>query len=149
MSNLITSSATTKVYVAVGQTPATYDAAGFAALTYSILPDITNIGQLGGTTQVINHIPVDDAIVYKVSGSQDSGTLDLQGARTTAPALDDLRLAYKTRAQTPFKIVYPAALGETDYFMAIVTSVQTNVGTADQILGFNTTVNISGDIITV
>lgn len=149
MSNLIMSSATTRISIAIGQTPATNDAAGYAALTYTLLSDVTNIGTLGGTTQVINHIPVDDAIVYKVSGSQDSGTLDLQAARTTSAALDDLRTAFASRLPTPFRIVYPAALGETDYFTGIVTSTQTNVGTADQILGFNATINITGNIITV
>jgi hypothetical protein len=83
-----------------------------------------------------------------VSGSTNSGTLNLQGARTKAAALKDVRDAYVSRKPTPFKIVYPSALGEIDYFSAIVTSVQTSVGNADQILGFNVTVDITGSILT-
>jgi hypothetical protein len=147
--SLAMTSATTKVYLAVGQTPATYDAAGFAALSWQILPDITNIGQLGGTTTVVNHIPVDTAAVVKRAGSVNYGTLQLTGARSTSSALDGVRTAFTSRLSTPCKIVYPAALGQTDYFTGIVTTNQTNVGTADQILGFNFTFDIDNSIITV
>lgn len=148
MSNLIMATATTKVYVAVGQTPATNDKAGYDALTWTLIPDVTSIGTLGGQNSVIQHIPVDDAFVYKVAGSTNYGTLELTGARTTAAALDDMRTAFASRLPTPFKVVYPTALGETDAFQAIVTSVQTNAGNADQILGFNMTVDVTGEIIT-
>lgn len=148
MSNKIMSTATTKVYVAEGVVPATLDKAGFEALTWVLVPDVTSIGTLGGQNSVIQHIPVDDAFVYKVPGSTNYGTLELQTARTDATALDDLRAAFASRAATPVKVVYPSKLDQTDAFMAIVTSVQTNAGGADQILGLNVTVDITGEIIT-
>lgn len=134
--SLAMTSATTQVAIAVGQTPATYDAAGFAALTWTTLPDITNIGELGGTTTVVNHIPVDTATVVKRAGSVNYGTLQLTGARTTSAALDGVRTCFNSRLSTPVRIIYPAALGQRDYSSGIITSIKTNVGTADQILGF-------------
>lgn len=148
MTTQIMSTATTKVYIAVGQTPATNNKAGYDALSWTLIPDVTSIGTLGGQNSVIQHIPVDDAFVYKVAGSTNYGTLELQGARTDAAALDDMRTAFASRLATPFKVVYPAKLGETDGFMAIVTNVSTNAGNADQILGMNLTVDVTGEIIT-
>jgi hypothetical protein len=149
MSSNAMTSATTKVYIAAGQTPSTYNSAGFAALTWVEIDEVTNIGELGGTTTVVQHIPVGTAEVVKRAGSVNYGTLQCQAARTTAAVQDSLRTVFGTRASTPFKVVYPTALGEIDYFTGIVTSVVTSVQGADNILGLNFTIDIDAQILTV
>lgn len=147
--SLAQTSATTKVYIAAGQTPATYDAAGFNALTFVEITELSNIGELGGQTTIVNHIPVGTATVVKRAGSVDYGTMEMTGARTTEAVQDSLRSVFTTRASTPFKVVYPTALGETDFFTGIVTNVRTNVGTADQILALSLSIAIDNEILSV
>jgi hypothetical protein len=146
--SLALTSASTRVYIAVGQTPATYDASGFNALTWTEIPEVTNIGPLGGTTNVVTHTPL-TGVVVKRAGSVDYGTLEITGARTTSAALDDVRTAFASRLSTPFKIVYPTVLGETDFATGIVTSAVTDVAGADNILGFKFGYAIDNEIITV
>lgn len=141
-------SATTKLFINTSL-PTTYDEAGFEALTGWIeIGEISSIGQLGGTTSIINHIPLGTATVVKRTGSVNYGTLDLQGARCDDAGIAALRAAFTARTSRAFKLVYPAALGEVDYFSAVVTSATTNVGNADQILGFGANVDIDNEILT-
>lgn len=141
-------SAGTKIYIGSAQ-PATYDEAGFEAVTWLEIGEITSIGQLGGTTSVITHIPLGTKTVVKRTGSVNYGTLDMQGARCSDTGIAALRAAFTSTASKPFKIVYPVLLGEVDYFTAVVTSATTNVGNADQILGFGANVDVDNEILTV
>lgn len=141
-------SATTKIYIALAQTPATYDQAGFEALTWTEIGEISNLGTLGGQTTIVQHIPVGTAAVVKRAGSVNYGTIDMTGARCNDTGIAALRTAFASRLTTPFKVVYPAALDETDYFTGIVASNQTTVATADSILGFTGTVEIDNEVIT-
>lgn len=141
-------SATTSVYI--GTTfPTTLDAAGYGAVTWLKIGEISSVGTLGGKTNVIKHIPVDTGVVVKRGGSQDFGTLNLQLARHAGADITALNSAFKSRASTAFKIAYPTALGQTDYFTAIVAGTQTNVGNADQILGYAVDLEIDSEIVVV
>ena len=147
--SLAMTSATTKVYIAAGQTPATYDAAGFNALTWVEITELSSIGELGGQHTVVTHIPVGTAAVVKRAGSTNYGTMEMTGARTTEAVQDSVRSVFASRASTPFKVVYPTALGETDMFTGICTNVRTNVGNADQILGLSLTCEIDNEVLSV
>lgn len=144
--SLAMTSATTKLYTASAQ-PGSYTTGGFAALTWVEVGELSNIGDLGGTTTVVQHIPVGTATVVKRSGSVNYGTMNLQGARCTDAGQTALKAAFTSKASVSFKIVYPSALGVTEYFTGIVTSAVTAVGTADQILGFNANLDIDNEII--
>ncbi len=140
-------SATTKIYIGAAQ-PTTYDEAGFEAVTWTEIGEVTSIGQLGGTNSVITHIPLGTSVVVKRTGSTNYGTLDLQGARCDDTGIAALRAAFDSKLSKPFKVVYPPTLGEVDYFTGVVTSATTNVGNADQILGFAANVDIDNTILT-
>lgn len=146
--SLAQTSATTTLYVSNGQ-PATYDAAGFTALSWTKVGELSNIGTLGGQTTVVTHIPVDTGVVVKRAGSQNNGSMQMQGARCTDAGQTILRTAFNSRASISYKVVYPSVIGQTDYFTGICTSNQTNVGTADQILGYNAQVEVDNSILTV
>lgn len=140
-------SATTTVYVGTTY-PATLDAAGYGAVTWVKIGEVSSVGTLGGKTNVIKHIPIDTGVVVKRGGSQDFGTLSLQLARHTGSDITAVNSAFSNRTSTAFKVVYPTSLGQTDYFTGIVTAAETNVGNADQILGYNVTVEIDNPILT-
>jgi hypothetical protein len=142
-------SATTAIFINAS-TPTTYDSAGFGALSGWVqIGEITSYGTFGGKTKVISHIPVDTSVEVKRAGSQSFGTLSLTLARHTGSDATALATAFADRQPRAFKVVYPTALGSTDYFTAIVTSNETNIGGADNILQSNISVELDNSIVTV
>jgi hypothetical protein len=128
-------SATTVLYVSNGQ-PGSYTTGGFAALSWTEVGELSDIGNLGGTTNVVKHMPIKTGAVVKRSGSTDYGTLNLKGAKASDAGQTILQTAFDARSSISFKIVYPSALGTTNYFTGIVASTITSVGNSDQILGY-------------
>ena len=66
----------TKLYMADGL-PATADQAGYEALTWVEIGEVTDIPQYGPTTQVIESNPLKDGIVQKFPGSTNYGSADI------------------------------------------------------------------------
>jgi hypothetical protein len=147
--SLATTSATTKLYISP-TLPATFDSAGYTAVTgWILIGEISSLGTYGGKTSVQKHIPIDTATVVKRAGSVDYGTMSITAARHVGTDITALKTAFTSRASSSFKVVLPTALGDTDYFTGIVTSMQTNAGNADQILQSNIEVELDSPVITV
>lgn len=144
-----TTSATTKLYFSP-TLPATTDNAGYTAVTgWLLIGEISSLGTYGGKTSVQKHIPIDTATVVKRAGSVDYGTMSITAARHKGTDMTAITTAFNSRASGSFKVVLPAALGDTDYFTGIVTSLQTNVANADAILQSNIEVELDSPVITV
>ncbi len=146
MASLAQTSATTTLYIS-STLPSTYDSAGFAALTWTPIGEVSNLGTYGASTVVVKHIPIDTASVVKRAGSTDSGTLNLTLARHTGTDVTKIIAANTSRASVAFKVAMPTLVGGNDYFSGIVTKYQTNVGTADQILMSTVDIEVDNTII--
>ena len=146
MASLAQTSATTTLSIS-STLPATYDAIGFQNLTWTPIGEISSMGVYGAKTTVVKHIPVDTATVVKRAGSTDSGTMNLSLARHAGTDVTKLIAANNSRASIAVKIAMPSLIGGADYFTAIVTSYQTSVGTADQILMSSVDLEIDNAII--
>jgi hypothetical protein len=59
-------------------TPATFDAAGYGALTYTNIGEITNLGEFGREYSLITHNPIGNRGTVKRKGSFNEGTMALQ-----------------------------------------------------------------------
>jgi hypothetical protein len=109
----------------VSGTPATYDAAGFGALAFTTVGEITEIPAFGSVYNLITHSPLGERRVVKRKGSVNDGTLTLSFA---ADAADAGQVAAKAAAATDtevsVEITYPD--GEIDYFTGLVMSYQVN-----------------------
>lgn len=140
-------SATTKLFMSTAL-PVTYDITTFTALTWVPIGLIDDMGQLGGTTAVVNHTPIDTGVVTKRAGSVNYGTQTLKLARHAGADLDAIRVAFKNRTPVAFKIQYPTAMGEQDMYTGIVTSCTTTIGNSDAILEMNVTIEIDNEILT-
>lgn len=141
-------SATTKLSVAP-TLPTTYNETGFEAVTGWIdISEISNLGTFGGTTSVVTHTPVDTATVVKRSGSVNYGQMSMTLARHSGTDTDELIEAFNDRLPRSFKVTLPAALGQVDFFTGIITSIQTNVAGADNILETNITIELDAAVIT-
>lgn len=130
--SLAITSATTSISIS-STLPTTYDQTGFSALTWIPVAEVSNLGVFGGKVTVVKHIPIDVANVVKRSGSVDYGNITMTLAKHAGTDYTALQTAFNSRTSAAFKVKYPGALG-SDYFTAIVTSLQVNVGTADKIL---------------
>lgn len=143
------SSATTKLYVSASL-PATYDDTGYTAVaSWTLISEISNMGQFGAKAGVVKHIPIDTAVVAKRATSVDAGTLSITLARHAGADITALQAAAASRAPQSFKVVYPTALNTTDYFTGIVLGTPTTVGTADQILQMNVDIELDSVPVTV
>lgn len=110
--------------------PATYDAAGFAALTFTEVGLVGSLSEFGGTTGVDTFEILKSGNTVKRKGFTDYGTLDVGMARVTA---DDGQTLLKSGFDGAnagdvysVKLVHPTATGLTQYFTCIVTSYTTN-----------------------
>ena len=146
MASLAQTSATTILSVST-TLPATYDATGFQALTWTPVGEIGSLGTYGLKTNVVSWLPLDTALKSKRGGSQDAGSMQLQIARHNGADMTKLSAANSSRASIAFKVTMPALIGGADYFTGIVTSFEQNVGNADQIMQTNVGVELDNFII--
>ena len=140
-------SAGTKLYTSA-TAPATYNQAGFAALTWTEVGEIVNLGDFGRTYNIVNHINLGSRKTVKLKGSYNEGNLDLQLARAPGNAGQALVITASTSDNSySFKVVLQD--GTIMYFSGQVASYTTNVGASDQIVGAKANIEINNDIIEV
>lgn len=143
----VMTSAGSTLSIATGS-PATYDATGFTALTYVVIGEVTDIGELGRDYSVVNHSPVGSRAVKKFKGSYNNGAMQIKLARDTSNAGQTaMRAALLSDADYSFKVTLQDLT--KIHFIGKVTSFKVQVGTVDQITGSSCNIEISGDIIEV
>lgn len=147
MATLAFTSAGSKVFMAAGA-PTTEDAAGYNALTWVEIKEITDVGLVGPEGSVIMHNPVAENVTYKLIGSVNNGVLSLKGARApTDPGQALLILAQKNAATLKYS-VQVRLVDQTKIFAGVlVTSYKTSIGGQSQITGFESNLEISGGIV--
>jgi hypothetical protein len=112
--------------------PATLNAAGFAALTYSNVGNIENIGGFGRVYELVTLKTLDTRGTQKIKGSFDSGNLDLKIANTTTDAgLTILKSESTTDNLVSVKIT--TSTGDITYCQALVMGTPRSGGSLDDI----------------
>ena len=145
-SSAFTSAGTT---VAVSASlPASYNATGYGALTYTDIGEITEAGEFGRSYELITHNPLGDRETYKRKGSYNSGTLALQMARVPADAGQVLLVA-AVDLDTSQSFEVTLQDGTILYFTGQVMSYTTNVGSTNQITAATVNVEIDSALIEV
>lgn len=146
MSTLAFTSAGSKIYISAG-VPATIDSAGFGALTYTEIKDVTDLGAVGPKVGNVTHVPVSESVTYKFKTITDNGSMALKGARVTTDAGQTLLIAAVASFATyAFKVVLQN--GAIIYFQGLADSYNTTIGTAGVITSFDTNILVSGNIVT-
>lgn len=147
----IVSSVGTVVSVA-DASPATYDAAGFAALTWAACGELAELPSFGAEAALATHTPLATGIVAKRRGSLNYGSVALTMALSDADAGQGiLQLAAEAAAGADAQVSVKVELvsGEIQYFTAQVMSYRTNVGNADAITMAEVTLEIDNSIVKV
>jgi len=140
-------SAGTTISISAG-VPATIDAAGFGALTFTKISEVTDIGSVGPVVAVTQHIPVDSGIVFKLKTTKDNGQIALKGARQTSDAGQTL-LNNAVGVYAPYAAKIVLQTGTIIYCQVLVSSYKTVVGTAAVVTTFESNLEVTGDIVVV
>ncbi len=127
--------------------PATYDVTGYAALTYTTVGEVTNLGEFGREYALVTFTSVGTRGTIKKKGSFNEGTIDLQLGLDTddagqvivkAASLSDNNHSFEVTTQN----------GDKYYFQAQVMSFKVGVASVDDItsasVSLELTTNSSG-----
>jgi hypothetical protein len=145
-SNAFTSAGTT---VAISASlPATYDAAGFGALTFTTIGEITDAGEYGKEYNLVTHNPLADRKTYKRKGSYNNGSMTLQMGRVPDDAGQVLLLSAQD-SDNSYSFEVTLQDGTVNYFTGQVMSYRTSIGSVDQITSASVTVEVDSDIVEV
>jgi len=146
MSNAFTSAGTT--ISLVDSNPATYDQAGFEGLTYSVIGEVTDLGEFGREYSAVTHNPLGDRRTVKRKGSYNDGTVAMTVARVPGDSGQTL-LTTGLDSDDSYSFEVVLQDGTTLYFEAQIMSYTTNVGSVDQITTASVSLEITNDIIEV
>ena len=143
MSNVFTTLGTT--LSVVSGVPATFDAAGYEALTFAAVGEVGDLGEFGGTREVVTFTPVDTGIVAKRPGSIDYGQMSLQIGRYAADvgqiALQSALDGAESGKVHSFELL--DRNGDKLFYTGIVSSFTYNAGSANTIFGGSCTVDLT------
>ena len=143
MSNVFTTLGTTLSVVA--GVPASFDASGYEALTYVAVGEVGDLGEFGGTREVVTFTPVGTGIVAKRPGSIDYGQMSLQIGRDAADvgqiALQSALDGAESGKVHSFELV--DRNGDTLFYTGIVSSFTYNAGSANTIFGGSCTIDLT------
>ena len=141
-------SAGTTIGISQGSEPATEDSAGYGALTFTNIAEVTDAGEFGRQYNLVTHNPLGNRKTIKRKGSFNDGAMTLQLARVTSDA-GQAACITALDVDTNSSFVVELQDGTLIYFMAQVLSYTTNIGSVDQITGSTIQVEITSDIIEV
>lgn len=122
----------TEISISAG-IPATFDATGYAALTFTKIGEITDGGEHGITYAEVTHSPIDTRGIQKFKGSFNLGNKAMPLAVDRDDAGQILaKTALGSDADHSFKVEYQD--GSIDYFQAKVMSFPTATGGVDSMV---------------
>ena len=149
MSNVFTSAGT--LYSVSAGEPATYDSAGFGALVYTDVAEVTDLGEYGPTYEVVTHNPLDTRRTVKRKGTVNDGALTMQLGRDPSDAgqailIDGVDGSAKDTVHS-HKVTLQD--GTIQYVTGQIYSYTTNVGSINQITGASVTIELDNEIVEV
>lgn len=121
----------TTISISAG-TPATFDVAGYAALTFTAIGSIDDGGSHGRTYAEVTFNPIASRGTQKFKGSFNEGNKTLSiGYNSDDAGMVLLKTALDDDADYSFEVEYPD--GDIDYFQAKVMSLVKATGGVDTI----------------
>lgn len=128
-------------------TPATFDDTGYAALTWTAVGEITDLGEFGRVYNVIKHNPIGSRGTGKRKGSYDEGALNLKLALDTDDAGQILCKA-ASQSDDDYSVKITAQGGDKYYMQVQVVSFKNMFGSVDNMksasVDFEITTNSAG-----
>lgn len=112
--------------------PATFDTTGYAALTYTNVGEVSDLGEFGRVYNVVKYNTIQTRATTKRKGSYDEGTMSLKiGYDDDDAGQLLLQTASASDADYSFKLTLQD--GSVFYFQAQVSTFKITVGSVDSI----------------
>lgn len=119
--------------------PATFNEAGYEALTWALIGEVTDLGEFGREYALVTHNPIASRSTVKKKGSFNEGSLSLGLGLDNDDAGQNLvTLAVDDDDDVSIRIILQN--GDTYYLRAQVMSFRIAAGSVDQIT--NATINL-------
>jgi len=138
---IVRTSAGTTLKMSAAQ-PATYDSTGYAALTYTTIGEVTNLGEIGREYNLVTHQPLASRGTVKKKGSFNDGQLTINVGLDNSDAGQTL-LKTALASDNDYSFLVTLQDGAKRYFQGQVMSFKTNVGGVDDITAATITVEIT------
>ena len=122
--------------------PATFDSTGYEALTYTLVGEITDLGEFGREYSLVTHNPIGNRGTQKYKGSFNEGTMNLTIGFDTDDAGQTL-MKTASMADTPYSFEVEMQNGDKYYFEAMVMSFKINVGSVDSMTTASVTLELT------
>lgn len=144
-----TQTSTGILFALVAASPATIDSAGFDALSYVTVGEVTDVAEIGADVTVVSHNPLATGVTEKFKGFTNFGSSSVSFARDVSDAGQILLNSGATGAnknlQHSVRITY--ADGQIDYFTCKIFSYKITPGSADAIVGSTSSIEIESIIV--
>ena len=140
-------SAGTKLFISASA-PATYNSTGFAALTWTEIGEVSEMGEFGRQYNLVTFNTLGDRRTVKRKGSYNDGTIACQMARVPDDAGQTI-LTTAVNSDNSYSIKIKLQDGTVFYTSAQVMSYTTNIGNVDQITSATVNLEIDNDILEV
>lgn len=129
----VRSSAGSTIKISAG-IPATFNSAGYAALTLTAIGEVTDLGEFGKTFNLITHNPLGTRGTTKLKGSFNEGSISMQVGLDTDDAGQILAKS-AANSDNDYSFEITTQNGDKYYFQAKVMSFMTSIGSVDQVTG--------------
>ena len=140
-------SAGTKLFIS-SAAPATYNSTGFAALAWTEIGEVSEMGEFGRQYNLVTFNKLGDRRTVKRKGSYNDGTIACQMARVPSDAGQTI-LTTAVNSDNSYSIKIKLQDGTVFYTSAQVMSYTTNIGNVDQITSATVNLEIDNDILEV
>lgn len=141
----------TKLYVS-NALPATENQAGYEALTWTAVGEVTELPEHGPSHEVVTHVPLATGITQKFHGVKNNGSMAVPYAVDRDDAGQVIvNTILTTRNRASFKIEWPdnpGGTGTADYFQGKVMSATRGASSGAASAG-NMQIEIETDFVTV
>lgn len=128
--------------------PATFDQAGFVALTYTKVNGVASVPELGPSASMVSQADLEDGIVRKAHGEVDFGGGTVQMREVAGDAGQGLlKTARANQSEVSVKIT--RASGLVEYFIGIVMSYRKSEATTGNFFGIAADLQVTSEIIEV
>lgn len=128
--------------------PATYDATGYNALTWTTVGEVTDLGEAGKTFNTVNHSPIGSRRMIKLKGLYNNGSLQIQFGRDFSDAGQTAFQAARD-VDTPYAFRIVLQSGKKLYFTGLVMDFKYKMGSAETVTAGSSTIELVQDIIEV
>ena len=127
----LTTSAGTLFKISAG-VPATFNVAGYAALSYTTVGEVTNVPEFGRVFALISHKPIGTRGEQKFKGGFNEGAIAVAlGLDTDDAGQILMKAAHLSDSKYAFSVTLPS--GDVYYFQALTMSFKVNPGSVDNI----------------